>query len=81
MLTDVLLSIIRPRRACGVRTERRAATLFNQSCRCVLCCDEAKRVAIPAEDVSKVGVTNPCGALKHRCKGRFNVAGGIADDL
>ena len=44
-------------------------------------CGEVKCVAVPAVDISKLGVTNPCCILKHSVKYGLKIAGEAADNL
>ena len=42
---------------------------------------EVEGVAIPAIDVSELGVADANGFLQHGCKHRLKIAGRAADDL
>ena len=43
--------------------------------------DEVQGIAIPAIDISKLGVADADGFLQHGCKHRLKIAGRAADDL
>jgi hypothetical protein len=43
--------------------------------------NEVQGVAIPAMDISKIGLANPCGFFQHGCKYRLQIARRTADDL
>ena len=46
-----------------------------------MCCNESQGIAIPAVNVSKRGVADPRGALKHSLKNRLEITGRATDNL
>ena len=63
------------------RTKRYAPASLGEGRRRIVRRDEVQGVAVPAVDISKLGVADADRILQHGCKHRLKIAGRAADNL
>ena len=78
-MNHVLVAIARPTGLSDL--DATASAAIGKRRRRIMRCHEVQGVAVPAMDISELGVADADGILQHSCKHRLKIAGRAADNL